>query len=259
MSVLASTPEAAASPITDACPPIKRALQPITHAFQPIVDVATRSVFAFEALLRSTDNTPARTLLNDLDGQSLQALDRRSRIAAMALASRLGMSARISLNALPHSLGDENDSPTALVDEAARAGFAVERIIIEVTEDELIADVDRFHTIANKYRTLGFLLAIDDFGAGHSGLNLLADFQPDIIKLDMNLVRNIAARGPRQSIARAIIQVCEDLGIDVIAEGVETVDEYEWFAGNGITLFQGFLFGRPSFQSLGVPEFPNAR
>lgn len=222
----------------------------ITHAFQPIVDVTTHTVFAYEALLRGPNNEPACSLLDNIGEHALRALDRRSRVAALSLAARLGIDTRVSLNALPDSIGDENDRVDALAAASADCGIPPHRIIIEVTENELIADVGRFSDIAGEYRRLGFLLAIDDFGAGHSGLNLFADFQPDIIKLDMNLVRNIAARGPRQSIARAIMQVCEDLGIDVIAEGVETHDEYDWFALNGITLFQGYLFGRPAFEAL---------
>jgi EAL domain-containing protein (putative c-di-GMP-specific phosphodiesterase class I) len=99
-------------------------------------------------------------------------------------------------------------------------------------------------------------VAIDDFGAGYSGLNLLADFQPDQIKLDMKLVRGIERHGPRQAIVRAIDQACQDLGIDVIAEGVETVEEYAWLANQGIKLFQGYLFAKPAFESFPPVHYP---
>ena len=102
-------------------------------------------------------------------------------------------------------------------------------------------------------------LAIDDFGAGHSGLNLLADFQPDLIKLDMNLVRDIVNRGPRQAIVRAIVQACTELQVEIIAEGVETLDEYHWFEDQGVHLFQGFLFARPEFEALPAVRFPSRK
>jgi blue light- and temperature-responsive anti-repressor len=86
-------------------------------------------------------------------------------------------------------------------------------------------------------------------------LNLLADFQPDVIKIDIHLVRDINGKGPRQAIVRAVIQACDDLGIDVIAEGIETEAEYRWFKRAGVGLFQGYLFGRPEFQSLPSPVF----
>lgn len=103
---------------------------------------------------------------------------------------------------------------------------------------------------------MGLKVAIDDFGAGYSGLNMLAGFQPDQVKIDMNLVRGIERHGPRQAIVRAVAQVCGDLGIDVIAEGVETLAEYAWFAEHVIRLFQGYLFAKPGFESLPRAHFP---
>lgn len=107
---------------------------------------------------------------------------------------------------------------------------------------------------SNELRVAGVLLAIDDFGAGSSGLNLLADFQPDILKLDRHLVSNVAQSGPRQSIMRAVLQVCDELGIDVIAEGLETFAEAEWFQRAGVPYWQGYLFGQPGFRCLPMPD-----
>ncbi len=114
----------------------------------------------------------------------------------------------------------------------------------------MVDDAVAFARAIDEYRVLGVKVAIDDFGAGYAGLNLLADFQPDLIKIDMNLVRGIRSRGPRQAIVRAILQACGDLGIDVVAEGVESSDEYRWFREEGVRLFQGYLFARPGFQLL---------
>ena len=117
-----------------------------------------------------------------------------------------------------------------------------------MTETEAIEDKTSFTAIVNQFRGLGIKLAIDDFGAGFSGLNLLASFQPDLVKLDMELVRNIDSQGPRQAIVAAIIRVCFELGIDIIAEGVETVAEFEWLRSHGVELFQGYLFAKPMFE-----------
>ncbi len=100
-----------------------------------------------------------------------------------------------------------------------------------------------------EYKRIGFLTAIDDFGAGFAGLNLLADFQPDIVKLDMDLVRQIDRSRPRQAIVRGVSRICEELGIRIIAEGVETLDECLCLQGMGIRLMQGYLFGKPQFES----------
>jgi EAL domain-containing protein (putative c-di-GMP-specific phosphodiesterase class I) len=106
------------------------------------------------------------------------------------------------------------------------------------------------------HRAAGLRVAIDDFGAGHSGLNLLADFQPDMIKLDMKLLRGIDHQAPRQSIVRALLAMCRELGIEVVAEGVETLGEFRWFEAQGVQLFQGYLFARPAFEGLAVPRYP---
>ena len=91
----------------------------------------------------------------------------------------------------------------------------------------------------------------DEFEEWWNGLQ-----ETDQIKIDMNLVRGIESHGPRQSIARAVMEVCGDLGIDVIAEGVESMAEYAWFAEHGVRLFQGYLFAKPGFEILPQARFP---
>jgi blue light- and temperature-responsive anti-repressor len=141
----------------------------------------------------------------------------------------------------------------SMIEAANRQHFPLERIIVEATEVEAIGDQARFAHVVNEYRRAGIRLAIDDFGAGHAGLSLLSEFQPDIVKLDMGLARGIHAHGPRQAIVRAIAQVCVDLGIDFVVEGVESVDEFGWFNDQGVRLFQGYLFAKPMFE--GMPPF----
>jgi EAL domain-containing protein (putative c-di-GMP-specific phosphodiesterase class I) len=227
----------------------------VSFAFQPIVDVDSHKVFAYEALVRGPCNEPAGAVFKSIAPSQLHAFDRDARLRAIALAASLGLSEGLSLNFLPHSLETFPDAISSTLDAARAAGIAERRIFLEVTEGELIRDAAGFAQTINQYRESGVQLAIDDFGAGHSGLNLLADFQPDVIKIDMHLVREIESRGPRQAIARAVIQVCDDLGIEVIAEGVETELEYRWFKRVGVRLFQGYLFGRPQFESLSAPAY----
>jgi len=133
----------------------------------------------------------------------------------------------------------------------------LERLIVEVTEVEAISDHARFAQVLNEYRRAGIRLAIDDFGAGYAGLSLLSEFQPDFLKLDMGLVRGIESHGPRQSIVRAIAQVCVDLGIDFVVEGVETIDEFSWFTDLGVNLYQGYLFAKPMFEAMPTINIPD--
>jgi len=225
-----------------------------SYAFQPIVDAGSRAIFSYEALVRGPRAESAKHVLDQVASEVRHRFDGESRVTALALAGRLGLCCHINLNVLPRSLAGAGAQMRALIAAAERWGVSLDRVVLEFTEGEAIDDHGEFAALVDEYRALGMKVAIDDFGAGYSGLNLLADFQPDMIKLDMNLVRGIESRGARQSIARAIAMVCSDLGIDVIAEGVETREEYEWFVGEGVRLFQGYLFGRPGFEC-----FPEAR
>jgi EAL domain-containing protein (putative c-di-GMP-specific phosphodiesterase class I) len=227
-----------------------------SYAYQPIVDVLTREVFSHEALIRGQGNEPASQVLNKVEEAVKYQFDQASRIAAIQLATSLCLPAHINLNILPGSLFSPDVSIDATLDAASDSGLPIERLILEVTEGEAIADHAKFAGLLNTYRGMGLKVAIDDFGAGISGLNLLADFQPDQIKIDMNLVRGIERDGPRQAIVRAIMQVCWDLGIDVIAEGVESTEEYLWFARHGVRLFQGYLFAKPGFQTFPEVHYP---
>jgi EAL domain-containing protein (putative c-di-GMP-specific phosphodiesterase class I) len=226
-----------------------------TFAFQPIVDSITRTVVSHEALIRGPGNESAYKILEQVAAERLVEFDRRARVEAISLASRLGINTHLNLNLMPQSLHSPASILTTL--EAANCeNFPLDRLVLEVTEEAAIYDQVHFAEAINEHRGRGLKLAIDDFGAGYSGLNLLADFQPDQIKLDMKLIRGIERHGPRQAIVRASFQLCGDLGIDVVAEGVETVEEYEWLANEGICLFQGYLFAKPSFQCFPPVHFP---
>lgn len=232
-------------------PPSAQADVPaFSYAFQPIVDVARREVFSYEALIRGPAREPAFQVLERVPPGRRYEFDRDTRMAAIGLAASLGLPCHLNVNFLPQGLYASPDSISSALETAVRRGIAPDRIILEVTEGEAIADHANFAELLNQYRRTGLKLAIDDFGAGHAGLNLLADFQPDQVKIDMNLVRGIERHGPRQAIVRAVAQACAELGIDVIAEGVESVGEYLWFVDQGVSLFQGYLFARPGFECL---------
>jgi blue light- and temperature-responsive anti-repressor len=227
----------------------------VSFAFQPIVDIESQKVFAYEALVRGRANEPAGAVFAALQSSELHAFDRAARIKAIGLAASLGLTTGLSLNFMPRSLETLPDAISSTIDAVRKAGLSERKVFLEVTEGELIQDLAGFSATINQYRASGIHLVIDDFGAGHSGLNLLADFLPDVIKIDIHLVRDIDSKGPRQAIVRAVIQVCDELGIEVIAEGIETELEYRWFKRAGVRLFQGYLFGRPQFESLSAPMF----
>lgn len=229
-----------------------------TFAFQPIVDAEAGTIYSYEALIRGRGSESAAHVFAQVTADDLDRFDADARTIAIELAASLDLRCHLNLNILPQSLQESDAAIRSTTDTAARVGLSINRIIIEVTEGQMIADQARFARVINQFRGMGLKVAIDDFGAGYSGLNLLADFQPDMVKLDMNLVRGIEGNGPRQAIVRAIVQVCDDLGIDFLAEGIETLDEYRWFRDQGVQLFQGYLLAKPAFESLSDFHDPEA-
>ena len=208
--------------------------------------------------MRGRAGEPASVVFASFDPSQLYHFDRQARTCAIALAAALGIDTSLSLNFLPKSLDTLPDAVSSTIEAAHAVSIPLQQIILEITENEIIHDPLRFASMMNVYRAQGLRFAIDDFGAGYSGLNLLADFQPDIVKLDIQLVRSIDSNGPRQAIVRALVQACDDLGIDVLAEGVETYAEQRWFRRIGVDLFQGYLYGRPAFEALPQPLIPAA-
>ncbi|SDV48282.1 EAL domain-containing protein [Chitinasiproducens palmae] len=223
---------------------------PFTFAYQPIVDLAGRRVFAHEALVRGPAGQSAYSVLSQIDGESMYGFDQRCREKAIAGAARLGMTERLSINFLPNAVYRAEVCIQRTLEAAARHRFPIDRIIFETVESERVDDEAHLASIFREYQRLGLKTAIDDFGAGASGLRLLADFQPDIVKLDMALIRGIDHDRARRAIVGGVVAMCNDLGIEVIAEGVETADERNCLADNGISLMQGYLFARPAFEAL---------
>lgn len=221
-----------------------------TMAFQPIVDVAAGRIFAHEALVRGVNGEGADTVFAHVNDGNRYRFDQACRIKAIRLASELGMKSMLSINFLPNAVYRPELCIRTTLAAAKEWNFPIERIIFEVTEGERIEDQAHLRNIIAHYKQQGFCTAIDDFGAGYAGLNLLADFQSDMVKLDMALIRDIDKDRTRRAITHGILQMCRDLGIRVIAEGVETREEYLTLRDFGIDLFQGYYFARPAFQSL---------
>lgn len=220
-----------------------------SYAFQPIVDVATRQIFAHEALARGPGGEPAPTVLSRITDANRYQFDQACRGKAIEIASRLGMQSHLSINFLPNAIYRPELCIRSTLVAARQHGFPIDRIIFETVEGEQVNDGKWLSDVLREYQRIGFLTAIDDFGAGFAGLNLLADFQPDIVKLDMALVRGIDANKPRRAIVAGVSTMCRELGIRVIAEGIETGEEMRCLRDLGIELMQGYWFGRPLFEA----------
>lgn len=234
----------------------------LSMAFQPILDLESGTPFAFEALVRGPNGEGAAEVLAGVSDETRYAFDQQCRVAAIEQSVAAGIvdtTARLSINFLPNAVY----SPVACIQltlRTARAtGLPHSRLIFEFTENERIDDPGHITSIVETYRRMGFATAIDDFGAGHAGLGLLARFQPDIIKLDMELVRGIDASLPRRLIVEGVVRMATSLGILVIAEGIETRAEFDALRAIGVRYMQGYLFARPGFRLLPIGRLPQAR
>ncbi|MGF7161224.1 EAL domain-containing protein (putative c-di-GMP-specific phosphodiesterase class I) [Rhodoligotrophos appendicifer] len=175
-----------------------------------------------------------------------------SRVRAIELAAASGAAGsqvRLSINFMPNAVYEPAACIRSTLTAAAKVGFDPKRIVFEFTENEPL-DVAHVGHIVTEYKRMGFRTALDDFGAGYASLNLLAQFQPDIIKIDMELIRDVNSSASRQAIIGGIMAISQALEITVIAEGVETYEEVQALRAMGIQIFQGFYFGRPAVEGL---------
>ena len=219
-------------------------------AFQPIVDLRDQSIFANEALVRGSNGEGALSVLSRVNDDNRYRFDQRCRTTAIAQAKGLDMDSYLSINFLPNAVYRPELCISSTLEAARTHNFPLDRLIFETIETEQVDNNSHLTNILREYREFGFKTAIDDFGAGYSGLNLLADFQPDLIKLDMALIRNIDRDKARQAIVRGIVTICADLAVTVIAEGIESAGERDFLADAGIYLMQGYWFAKPAFKAL---------
>ena len=224
---------------------------PFTMAFQPIVDIANARIWGYEALVRGVAGEGAFQVLRQVNEQNRYAFDQACRVKAIELAgARVPDSdTKLSINFMPNAVYEPKACIRATLEAAKRVRFDTKRLMFEFTENEDIVDVAHVQHIISEYRKMGFITALDDFGAGFAGLALLAKFQADLIKLDMELVRGINESSVKQAIVRGIVGITTELGITLLAEGVETHAEMTSLRAVGINLFQGYYFARPKVET----------
>ncbi len=229
-----------------------------TMAFQPIANLRSREVFGYEALVRGPRGEGAFSVLDQVTPETRYSFDQACRVKAIELATALGLPGRggfLSINFLPNAVYDPAACIRLTLATARRTGFPLDRLLFEFTEGEPVEHAHLGRIIAT-YKALGLRTAIDDFGAGHSGLTLLAKFQPDVVKLDMELVRGIDGDRVKRVLVGAMVGVCREIGVEVLAEGIETQGECETLLDLGVWLQQGYLHGRPGFEALPEVAWP---
>ena len=227
-------------------------------AFQPIYDAVAGRVWGYEALVRGASGEGAFEVLSKVSPEQRYRFDQDCRVKAVELASRLfpaGEDLMLSINFMPKAVYEPAACLRATLLAANRCSFPTSSIMFEFTENEEVADTTHLRNIITEYRRHGFTTAVDDFGAGHAGLGLLVDFQPDLIKIDMLLIRGIDTSPARQAVMTGIVGIAGELGIRLLAEGIETEAEFLVLREAGIGLFQGYWFAEPAFEELPPVRF----
>lgn len=222
---------------------------PFSMALQPIVDVEARQIVAHEALVRGPGGEGAAHVLAQIGKSNLHAFDQACRTTAIELAARLGVRERLNINFLPNAVYEPQACIRTTLEAAARTGFPTERLTFEMIESESIVEVSHMRAIIEAYRTLGFRVALDDFGSGYSGLGRLVDLRPDIVKVDRKLVMDCDKDPMRRAILASLIGLGQEIGLAIVFEGVERLAEVETLRSLGGRLMQGFYFARPAFEA----------
>jgi EAL domain-containing protein (putative c-di-GMP-specific phosphodiesterase class I) len=221
---------------------LDRALATLWMAYQPIVAWSKKTTFAFEALLRSTESTLPHP------GAILEAAERLGRLEDVGRAIRERVAAAVEgapseyvfVNLHTRDLLDES-----LYSPASPLSRVAGRVVLEITERAALDKVNDAAARVAKLRKMGFRIALDDLGAGYAGLTSFAQLEPEVVKFDMSLVRGLHENETKKKLIQSMTALFRELGLIVIAEGVETAPERDALAETGCDLLQGYLFAKP--------------
>jgi EAL domain-containing protein (putative c-di-GMP-specific phosphodiesterase class I) len=221
----------------------QRALDTMWMAFQPIVDARTHSLFGYEALMRSAESTlphPGAILGAAERLERLPDLGRRVRHLSADAFGTAPADALLFVNLHTVDLLDDD-----LYSSSTPLSKLAGRVILEVTERAALDDVKDLMPRMAKLREMGFRIAIDDLGAGYAGLSSFVAVEPEFVKLDMSLVRDVHKSAIRQRVIGSLTALCLELGLHIIAEGIESVEESDAVMRLGCDLLQGYYFAKP--------------
>jgi len=228
-----------------------RCLDQLWIAFQPIVDVPNKTIFGYEGLMRSREPDLPHP------GAVLDAAERLSRVTDLGRKVRRLIAYEIPaapentaffVNLHVRDLLDDQ-----LLNETAPLAAHAHRVVLEVTERASLAEVPDVKHRISTLREQGFRIAVDDLGAGYAGLTSFALLEPEIVKLDMSLVRDIHLSRTKSKVVRSMIDLAQDMGMLVVGEGIETKEEAEALIALNCNFLQGFYYARPAPPFVGVP------
>ena len=233
------------------------ALNPL---FQPIIDIGKQRIYGYEALIRGPSDSPLHAPIKLFDAAShcgqLTNLEFLCHQVSALQFNRLGLSGKLFINASPVSLLEANYPSNETLELLEGIGIAPQRVVIELSEQYPLDDANVIRDVIRHYKSLGFEIAIDDLGAGYAGMRSWVELRPDYVKIDRHFIENIHDDDVKQEFVLSIQEIARGLGCQVIAEGIETREEYNTLCRMGIAFGQGYYLARP--QSLPTRNLPDS-
>jgi diguanylate cyclase (GGDEF)-like protein len=239
--------------------------QKIRSVYQPIVSLADASVFGYEALTRGPVGSVFEAPLNLFEYAEregfLHALDKLAREKAIAGCQQLLKYQKVFINVPAHIINDPQFTPGRTLKVLETYGLKPQNVVFEITERSSVEDFGTTKKVLEHYRSQGYLIAIDDAGAGYSSLQAIAELEPDFIKIDRSLVQNIHQDRVKEYILDTFVTFSQKMGIRLIAEGIEKVEELNKLIQMGVHFAQGFYLAKPSasFEELPEPKAAHIR
>ncbi len=224
----------------------------LTPLFQPIVSLKKNKIYGYEALIRGPSDSILHSPINLFDAASrhgrLAELDLLCREVAIRQFGQFNLDEKLFINTIPEVLLQQDYQHGLTLDFIKRAGLPAKQVVIELTEQYPINDYKLMRDATDHYREMGFSIAIDDLGAGYSGLRTWSEIQPDFVKLDRHFIQDIHLDRHKRQFVQSMIDIAKGVNCKVIGEGIEVREEYLTSTDMKIDFAQGYYFGRPAIQ-----------
>ncbi len=226
----------------------------ISTLFQPIVSLKDNTIYGYEALSRGPSDSPLHSPITLFDAASrhgrIAELDLLCRELAIKQYSRLNLPAKLFLNTIPAVLLQADYQHDLTRKFLKQAGMSPNQVVIELTEQYPIDDYRLMRDATAHYRAMGFSIALDDLGAGYSGLRTWAELKPNFVKLDRHFIQNIHEDRTKFQFVQSMLDIAHSIDCKVIAEGIEVREEYLANHEMGSDFGQGYYFARPNQRPL---------